>query len=103
MPGWVTGPATARGADHVPPPFDEVETLPKNGLDEALSAQICSLSEKVVEDWCATSTGGIQAALPAAVLVEAIATSSVRETASASKPLNTSSDRVAPRFAARLA
>src|SRR2546421_5900074 len=29
MPGWVTGPATARGADHVPPPFDEMETNSK--------------------------------------------------------------------------
>ena len=39
-------------------------TVPKNGLDDALSAQICSLSENVVDDCRLISTGGIHAALP---------------------------------------
>jgi hypothetical protein len=58
------------------------------------------LSEKVVEDCREITTGGIHAALfPAA----APRTSSVRETAIASKPLNACSERVAPTFDVRLA
>ena len=42
-------------------------TVPKNGLDDALSAQTCSLSENVVVFCFETSTGSIHAAaLPAA-------------------------------------
>ena len=59
-------------------------TEPKNGLREALSAQICSLSENVVLDCLEMTTGGIQALLTPAV---AAATLSVRDTAIASKPL----------------
>src|SRR5207302_7053297 len=68
-------------------------TLPKNGLDEALSAQICSLSENVVFDCLEMSTGGIHAFLAACSCAcvpvrDAVATSSVREIPMASKPLN---------------
>jgi hypothetical protein len=63
-------------------------TLPKNGLEAALSAQSWSLSEKVVDDCLVTITGGIQAFFPAVPPVAAVATSSVLETAMASKPLN---------------
>jgi len=74
--------------------------LPKKGLLAALSAQICSLSLKVVDDCFEISTGGCQALLvPAA----AAATSSVRETAMPSKPLNVSSRFVAPKFDVRFA
>jgi len=59
--------------------------LPKNGLVEALSAQICSLSENWALLWRLAMTGPLQASLrPAA----ASATSSLRETAIASAPLN---------------
>ena len=69
-------------------------------LDSALSAQICSLSENVVEDCLLMTTGSFQASwLP----VAAAATSSVRETAIASNPLKVSSERVAPKFAVRFA
>src|SRR5436190_12800473 len=78
-------------------------TVPKNGLDSALSAQICSLSENVVPDCWLMITGCIQAALPEGPPKAAVSGSSVRETAIASKPLNTLSERVAPRFDVRLA
>src|SRR5438445_6282317 len=68
----------------------QMYTLPKNGLDEALSAQICDLSEKVVCDCCETSTGGIHAFLS---LAAAAATLSVRDTAIASNPLKAVSER----------
>src|SRR5579859_782368 len=74
-------------------------TFPKNGLLAALSDQICSLSLKVVDDCFDTSTGGIQAFLS----VMAPATSSVRETAMPSKPLNVLSRFVAPKLEVRLA
>ena len=65
-----------------------------------MSAQICSLSENVVEDCFEITTGSVHALLmPAA----AAATLSVRETAIASKPLKAFSLRVAPRFAVRFA
>ena len=65
-----------------------------------MSAQICSLSEKVVVDWCETRTGAFHAvASPAAAALGL----SVRETAIASKPLKASSERVAAKFAVRLA
>src|SRR6266567_6067308 len=70
-------------------------TLPKNGLLEALSAQICSLSLKVVDDCLEMMTGAIHAS---ALLAAAAVTSSVRETPIASKPLNASSERMALRF-----
>src|SRR5216684_1351508 len=63
-------------------------TLPKNGLLVALSAQICSLSLNVVDDCLETITGAFHAS---ALLAAAAATSSVRETAMPSKPLNVSS------------
>src|SRR5438270_347841 len=66
----------------------------------AMPAQTCSLSENVVEDCRETTTGFVQAFLSFAA---AAATLSVRETAIASKPLNTASSRVAPRFEVRLA
>src|SRR5438105_232149 len=109
-------------SDHVLPPSDETATLswagaarpfswptklaqqtytlPKNGLNDALSAQICSLSEKVVDDCFDTSTGGSHAPLLPAAAEAAL---SVRDTASASKPLNAESERGAPRFAVRWA
>jgi hypothetical protein len=59
--------------------------LPKNVLDEALSAQICSLSANVADDCRETTTGGIQAAWS---LAAAAPTSSVRDTAIASTPFN---------------
>src|SRR5207248_46974 len=74
----------------------QIYALPKKGLEEALSAQTCSLSEKVVDDWCDTITGGNQAAWSFAA---ADTTSSVLDTAMASKPLNAASDRVAPKLA----
>ena len=51
-------------------------------------------------DWCETSTGAIHAAL---LLAAADWTLSVLDTAIASKPLNASSERVAPKFDVRLA
>src|SRR5436190_2634587 len=76
-------------------------TVPKNGLDAALSAQICSLSEKIVCETCFdTITGGIHALLTFAA---AAWTLSVRDTAIASKPLKVASSRVAPKFAVRFA
>ena len=70
-------------------------TLPKYGLLAALSAQTCSLSLKVVEDCGDTITGGIQAFI---WLLAAAATSSVRETATASNPLNVSLGEASPSF-----
>src|SRR5437868_7247691 len=180
VPGWVTGPATGLGLDHVPPPLSDVDisskadlpaeetvpmpntyalpklsvrtvhpssgfrwlllaaapigwmlhvsppsddtptlscagaalplfswpaksaqqtyTVPKKGLKDALSAQICSLSENVVWDWWETMTGGIHAAWS----VAAAAALSVRDTAIASKPLNAVSERTALKFEVRL-
>jgi hypothetical protein len=68
-------------------------TLPKNGLEAALSAQICSLSENVVFDCLEMSTGGIHAFLAACswaavAVMDAVVTSSVREIPIASNPLN---------------
>src|SRR5437763_1864587 len=75
-------------------------TVPKNGLEAALSAQTCSLSENVVDDCREMRTGSAQAdASPAA----AAWTLSVCETAIASKPLNACSLRVAPTFDVRFA
>ena len=74
--------------------------MPKNGLDEALSAQICSLSLNVVEDCFETISGAVQALLSPAA---AAATSSVRETATATGPLKVSSRLVAPKLTTRLA
>ena len=80
--------------------------MPKCGLPEELSAQICSLSEKVVDD-CLLMTTGAQPAEPVhqALLspLAAACMSSVRETAMASNPLKDWSDRVAPKFALRFA
>ena len=75
-------------------------TRPKNGLLAALSAQICSLSLKVVELCLDTTTGAIQAFLSPAA---AAATLSVRETATASAPLKAFSLRIADRLAVRFA
>jgi hypothetical protein len=61
--------------------------LPKNGLDAALSAQICSWSANRAEFCLDTITGSFHAlASPAA----AAWTLSVRETAIASNPRNVS-------------
>src|SRR6516165_3440564 len=60
-------------------------TLPKKGLDAALSAQIWDLSEKVVFDCLDTTTGVIHELffeMPSVVGL------SMRETAIASNPLN---------------
>ena len=73
--------------------------MPKCGLVAALSAQICSLSENVVDDCLETSTGADHAELEPAA---AAARSSVCETAIASKPRNVWSERVAPKFDVRL-
>src|SRR5574341_927512 len=69
----------------------QMYTFPKKGLLAALSAQICSLSLNVVDDCLETITGAFHAFLPAVPPDAAVATSSVRETAMASKPLNVSS------------
>src|SRR6516164_8096936 len=63
-------------------------TLPKKGLEAALSAQICDLSEKVVFDCRDTTTGGIHEVLSpmVPVLVPGVGLS-IRETAIASNPL----------------
>ncbi len=63
-------------------------TFPKNGLDEALSAQICSLSLNSAPFCLVTITGGIHAAFPAVPPAAAAATLSVRDTAIAASPLN---------------
>src|SRR5260370_6446168 len=80
--------ATSRGAAPsrpLPLKFaQQTYTEPKNGLDDALSAQTCSLSEKVVDDCMEARTGGIHAFLSPAA---AAAGSSVRDTPLASKPL----------------
>src|SRR4051794_32206696 len=74
----------------LPRPFERNETeqtytWPKYRELDALSAHTCSLSENVVLDCLVTTTGGFHAeASPAA----ARPGSSVRETATASKPLN---------------
>ena len=62
----------------------QMYTLPKNGLDDALSAHTCSLSENVVDDCIETMTGGIQVGFDPR---RATGTLSVRETAIASNPL----------------
>ena len=59
--------------------------MPKNGLDSALSAHTCSLSEKRAEVWWLAITGSLHAAL---LPFAAAATLSVCETAIASAPLN---------------
>jgi hypothetical protein len=73
-------------------------TEPKCGLLSALSAQICDLSENVVDDCFETRTGSDHAD---ALFAAAARTSSVRETAIASAPLNDWSLRVAPKFDVR--
>ena len=75
-------------------------TLPKNGLEAALSAQMVSLSEKSAEFCLETITGCSQAFLSPAA---AATGSSVRDTAIASKPLNAASLRSALKLTARLA
>src|SRR5215216_880956 len=102
---------------HVSPPFLDTDTnigaapapwnlakhtytLPKNRLEEALSAQICSLSANVAELCLLTITGCRHAdSSPAA----AASGSSVRETAIASKPLNPGSPKLALTVEARFA
>ena len=59
--------------------------MPQNGLDWALSAQICSLSANSPPFCLLAITGSDQAPLSPAT---APAMSSVRDTAIASKPLN---------------
>ena len=59
-------------------------TLPKNGLEVALSAQICDLSEKVVFDCLDTTTGLIHELLLPMLSGVGL---SIRETAIASNPL----------------
>ena len=59
--------------------------LPKNGLDSALSAQICSLSLNSASFCLVTMTGSYHAAFCPAI---APAMSSVRETAIAEAPAN---------------
>ncbi len=96
--------ATSSGCGEALPPLRlrnearQMYALPKNGLLAALSAQICSLSLNVVDDCLVTITGAIQAV---ASFAAAAATSSVRETETASKPLNVSS-RFVLRFEVRL-
>src|SRR6266542_2031304 len=75
-------------------------TLPKKGLDSALSAHTCSWSENSAAFCFDTITGSIQAfASPAA----AACGSSVRDTAMASNPLNDCSERSELKFEVRLA
>src|SRR5207245_11563317 len=62
----------------------QMYTLPKNGLDDALSAHTCSLSENVVDDCIETMTEGIQVGF---VPRRATVTLSVWEAAIASNPL----------------
>jgi hypothetical protein len=69
--------------------------VPKNGLLSALSAQICDLSENVVFDCLDMTTGGIQASL---FPLAAARTSSVRDTAMASNPLNAGAEKLEVRF-----
>src|SRR6516165_4441374 len=59
-------------------------TLPKNGLEDALSAQTCDLSEKVVFDCLEITTGGIHELLSRMLLRVGL---SIRDTAMASNPL----------------
>src|SRR5919201_4204288 len=61
-------------------------TFPKNGLDAALSAQICSLSSNVVELVRGVArTGGIQLFLSSTLVAVGL---SSRETPTARNPLN---------------
>src|SRR5260370_1453182 len=71
-------------------------TLSKKGLDAALSAQICDLSEKVVFDCLETTTGVIHELFFRMLLEVGL---SMRETAMASNPLK---PPAAGKFAARL-
>jgi hypothetical protein len=59
-------------------------TLPKNGLEAALSAQMSSLSDNRAEFWRLTITGSIQAVCTPAA---AASTLSVRDTTAADAPL----------------
>src|SRR6266508_4361406 len=78
-----------------------LDQLPKNWLDAALSAQICSLSANAAALLLPVITdGGIQADLTPAA---AAGGSSVRETPMASTPLNPASLRFAERLEVRLA
>src|SRR5919198_3860459 len=102
-PSWET--ATISGAGAALPvswPRNDAQhtyTVPKKGLEDALSAQICSLSENVVVDCLLITTGCIHAFLAPDA---AACGSSVRDTAIASKPLNACSERTALTFAVRL-
>jgi len=55
--------------------------LPKNGLEAALSAQICSLSENVVDDCFEITTGACQAEASPAATREAVFDGAVVEAA----------------------
>src|SRR5262249_27419072 len=59
------------------------ETVPKNGLEDALSAQMSSLSDSSAAFWRLTITGSIQALW---TLAAAACGLSVRDTAAAEKP-----------------
>src|SRR5215470_4555466 len=87
-PSWETATWSAAGAAL---PFawpwniaQQMYTLPKKGLDAALSAQTWDLSEKVVFDCLDTTTGGIHELLSLILLEVGL---SMRETAIASNPL----------------
>jgi hypothetical protein len=77
--------------------------LPKNGLEAALSTQICSLSEKSEAFCFVTITGGIQLFWSAMISGVRAGVPSIRETATASKPLKASSERMELKFEVRLA
>src|SRR5262249_801660 len=105
IPLWVAGPTCE--TVHVAPPSAERATIsgtgsawpfswlrndpqqtytrPKNGLDDALSAYTCSLSENVVLDSLQRTDGSPP---PGASLPAEACRLSVRETPIASKPLN---------------
>ena len=75
----------------------------RTGCDDALSAQICSLSENVVDD-CLLTTHRRASRRPCRWSPAAAARgSSVRDTAIASKPLKACSERAAPKLAVRFA
>ena len=77
--------------------------MPKWSLEAALSAQICSLSEKVAEDCLLAITGRIQAFLSATIAGVRAGWPSMRDTPIASKPLKVCSSRSAEKLAVRLA
>src|SRR6266851_1581578 len=100
-PSWETATWSAAGAakglTSWPWNFaQQMYTLPKKGLDAALSAQICDLSEKVVFDCLETTTGFIHELFLRMLLEVGL---SMRETAMASNPLK---PPAAGKFEARL-